>query len=114
MAEESFERGRMFWRGDDSKIVVLYSNGRWASYDDTWREGDPEYTCNTPQSPPTPKCGFGAAWCNHPEVHQGLGNAIDAERGYRGYVQEFDKGFVMQTDSGMTFCFYSNGVWDHR
>ena len=40
-----FEGGQMLWRGDTDNIYVLFNDGRWASYRNTWREDDPEYTC---------------------------------------------------------------------
>ena len=101
----------MFWREDNDRIYVLYNSGRWASYADIRRDGDPEYTCGTPKSPPTPKLGFGKIWCTYDEVHTGLGNATDAEWGENGAVQDFTGGMILQMDSGGTYVFYNSGTW---
>ncbi len=111
MAEEDFQRGRMFWRQDNGKIYVLYSNGHWGSYDDTWYEGDAEFTCGTLQSPPTPRFGFGKVWCTYSKVRQGLGDATNSEWGAHGAVQEFDGGLILQTGSGQTYLLYGDGTW---
>jgi hypothetical protein len=53
-------------------------------------------------------------WCDIPEIRAGLGNATDAERAYTGFMQQFDHGFMLQTDTRETFVFYSTGVWHIR
>jgi len=40
-AYEPFERGHMIWRDDTREIYVLYEDGSYESYEDTWQEGDP-------------------------------------------------------------------------
>ncbi len=111
LAQEDFGGGRMFWREDNDRIYVLYNSGRWASYADIWRDSDPEYTCGTPESPPTPKRGFGKIWCTYDAVRTGLGNATDVEWGEQGAVQDFTDGLILQTGSGRTYVFYNNGTW---
>ena len=123
IAEENFQRGKMFYREvidkDLYQAVALLNDGTWriAQIDRPFREGiDPEYSCrdaNTPaSSPPTPRNGFGLIWCLRPDIRDLLGNATDPERGYNGYVQEFDRGFVFRTDTGLTYVFYDNGRWE--
>ncbi len=121
IAEENFQSGKMFWRQpiDDGQAMVAYSNGRWAIYQSPpFYDGEPEYSCtdaNTPAiSPPTPKRGFGRMWCNIPEIRSGLGNALDAERGYQGVMQSFDNGFMLRSDNGAIYVFYSDGSWEQR
>jgi len=111
----------MFWREpiDYAQALVVFNSGTWRIFRHTpFVEGSPEFPCadeNTPaQSPPTPKRGFGTMWCDIPEIRSGLGNATDAERGFTGYMQQFDKGFMLQTDYGEIFIFYFNGVWEKR
>ena len=113
MAEETFQRGRMFWRKDkdDKYVIALYSNGTWGIYLADWKEGDPTFTCGPESSPPTPLRGFGRAWCKYPEIRSGLGNATDAERGYDATVQDFAQGMIWRTDSGATYVLYSS---DHK
>ena len=111
MAEEDFQHGRMFWRKDNDKIYVLYSNGSWERYDNIWRERDPVFTCGTQSSPPTPLRGFGKVWCTYSDVRQGLGDATNGEWGDYGAVQDFDGGLILQTESGRVYTFYSDGTW---
>jgi hypothetical protein len=119
VVEENFQYGKMFWREpvDLAQGLVLYNNGTWRIYPHApFVEGSPEYSCvdaNTPaQTPPTPKRGFGAMWCDIPEIRAGLGNATDTERGYSGAMQRFDNGFMIRTDTGGTFVFYAAGMWE--
>ncbi len=111
MAEEDFERGKMFWREDTDRHYVLYNNGNWASYADTWVDGLPSFACGTPSSPPTPQSGFGLLWCNNQGVRDGLGNATTGEFGDTGTVQQYANGFIIRTGGGSIYVFYGNGVW---
>ncbi len=111
MAQESFERGRMFWREDNDKIYVLYNSGYWERYDNIWQEGDAHFSCGTTSSPPTPQRGFGKIWCTYNTVRQGLGDATNAEWGEYGAIQEFSGGLILQTGSGQIYTFYSDGTW---
>jgi hypothetical protein len=111
MAEENFQRGRMLWREDNDKIYVLFATGYWAQYNDIWIEGEPEYTCGTSESPPTPKRGFGKIWCTYQNVRDGLGNAVNAEWATTGVAQTFNSGLILGTTSGNTHVLYSDGTW---
>ena len=110
MAQEDFQNGKMFWREDNDKIYVLYSNGAWARYDDLWQDGDPAYACGTPESPPTPARGFGKIWCTYNNVRNGLGNATNAEWGEGGTVQDYAHGTIIQTGSG-NYILFGDGTW---
>jgi hypothetical protein len=111
MAEENFQHGRMFWREDDRKVYVLYDSGRWERYEDTWREGDPTFSCGTEQHPPTPVRGFGKVWCTHELVRQGLGDATTIEQGDQGAVQDFGDGAILKTARGHIYVLLSDGTW---
>lgn len=118
IAEETFERGKMFWREpiDTAQALVLFNNGTWRIFTHTpYVEGSPEFSCvdaNTPaQCPPTPKRGFGMMWCDIAEIRNGLGNALDCERGYQGSMQQFELGSALRTDTGQVYVFYSDGSW---
>jgi hypothetical protein len=111
MAEEDFKRGLMIWRQDTAKIYVLYNDGRWERYDDIWQEGDPEFTCGMPSSPPTPKRGFGKIWCTYTNVQQDLGAATTAEEGDYGLVQSFYGGSALRTGGGWVYVLLDDGTW---
>jgi hypothetical protein len=111
MAREDFEGGRMFWRSDNDRIYVVYSGGTWRRHANTWQEGDPEFSCGTPESPPTPKRGFGKVWCTYNQVSQGLGDATTGERGEHDDVQDFAGGWMLRDEAGTTYTFFNNGTW---
>jgi len=121
IAEENFEGGKMFWREpiDFEQVLVLFNDGTWQIVKHSpFVEGSPEFSCpdaHTPsQCPPTPKRGFGMVWCDTPAIRSSLGNAIDCERGYQTLMQQFERGFMLQTDSGDNYVFYNNGQWERR
>ena len=99
-----FEGGQMLWRQDNAVIYVLTNDGRWAQYDDLWREGDAEFTCGESNNPPTPVRGFGRVWCDWPAVRQSLGAATAAEIGDAGgRAQDFANGMLLAAPDGSTF-----------
>ena len=108
-----FEGGQMLWRGDTDNIYVLFNDGRWASYRNTWREDDPEYTCGERNSPPTPVRGFGRVWCEQPGVRETLGAVTAAEIGDDGSaVQDFVNGAILAAPFGGLFVFEGeDGTW---
>jgi hypothetical protein len=120
-AEERFEFGQMFWRSDAidfGQALVAFNNGSWRIFEHApFVEGSPDFNCtdaNTPpECPPTPKRGFGMMWCDIGAIRSGLGNATECERPYGGVQQEFQRGFMLQTDSG-TFVFFNDGTWQRE
>lgn len=114
-ASEWFQGGRMLWRQDRDYMYVLYSGGSWSGYANTWREGDPPYSCpeSAPsQTPPTPLRGFGKIWCSYSNVRAGLGEAVEPETGFDSTLQDFDRGVIFQTSSGTTYILYADGSWE--
>jgi photosystem II stability/assembly factor-like uncharacterized protein len=116
MAEQSFEGGWMFWRGDTSEIYALPLAKPYGRFDDMWDESQPVYSCPElapSQTPPTPQRGFGLVWCNEPLVREGLGDAASSERLFEATLQEFDSGLIFSTDQGVTYILesQSNG-WE--
>ena len=121
VAEENFFGGKMLWREpiDVAQIVALFNDGTWQIVEHPpYVEGSPEFSCpdaNTPsQCPPTPKRGFGTVWCDTPEIRSRLGNATDCEWGYQGSMQQFERGFMLQSDSGAIYVLYDDGHWERR
>ena len=119
-AEERFERGIMLWRDTTDSVYVLYDDGTWAQYQDHFINGqDPEFTCGAPQSPPTPKRGFGKVWCLHPEVRNKLGNAVEEEVGFgmpgggpAEIFQDFQGGMMYQSNHFNTiFVLFNDNTW---
>jgi hypothetical protein len=116
MAEQLFERGRMFWRGNPALIYGLPVGQPYQGYEDTWNDSQPAYSCpelGPSQTPPTPQRGFGKAWCSDTELRQYLGNATSQERAFNATWQEFENGFIFRTDEGITYILASpTGNWE--
>ena len=101
----------MTWRQDNDRIYVHYDDGSWTSYANAWSEGDPDFTCGTPQNPPTPIRGFGKIWCTYDAVRSGLGNATGPEVGQTAQMQTFENGFILRSQAGNTYVFLDSGQW---
>lgn len=108
-----FEGGQMLWRGDTDTIYVLFNDGHWTGYGNTWRDGDPEYSCGQASSPPTPVRGFGRVWCEQPAVREALGAITAAEIGDdASAVQDFVNGTILRAPFGASFVLVGeDGVW---
>jgi TolB protein len=100
-AEQPFERGRMIWlegipaqstangQSQGPTIYVLYTDGSWQKYADTWTEDQPESDPSIvpPQGVYQPIRGFGKLWRTTPEVRDRLGWALAAEKGFNSTFQ---------------------------
>jgi hypothetical protein len=89
IAEQLFQRGRMFWLRPINQIWVLTEddddNKSWQVYEDTWEEGMPESVTDFAPTEPgllQPVRGFGLLWRESPELRADLGWAIAEEVGY--------------------------------
>jgi hypothetical protein len=113
-AEESFQGGYMFWRDDTKVIYVLYNNGTWQSFNDTWTTGQPE--TDTSIVPPPgyyqPKRGFGKVWRDNSSVRSTLGWATTEERGFYASVQQFSGGLMFWSNVRGIYVLYSDGRWE--
>jgi hypothetical protein len=78
-----FEGGHMIWRGDTTEIYVLYTDGTYQAYEDTWVEGEiVKIEELPPQGLVAPGRGFGKLWATQPDVRDRLGWATAEELGY--------------------------------
>jgi serine/threonine protein kinase len=114
-AQQSFERGVMFWRKDKDEIYVLAQGGSWQMHIDTWEEGMDEYSCPDVaqrQTPPTPIRGFGKVWCEQlGDPDADIGWAVNDERAYDAYWQSFERGLMWQGREGYIYALYHDGSW---
>lgn len=95
-AVEDFEAGLMFWRSDQDRVYVLFaSDHTWATYDDPWNEGDPEFSCSEAEAAGSPKRGFGKVWCSREIVRERLGAAVNEERGATLRIQTTGSGVLL-------------------
>jgi hypothetical protein len=100
-AYERFERGHMVWREDTREITVLYDNGSYETYEDTWQEGDPVDISGSP--PPghfAPVRGFGHLYAGQSHLRERLGWATTTEVGYTMTVETLPGGSGLYRVSG--------------
>jgi hypothetical protein len=110
----------MLWFSDELQIYVLFPDQTWQAYLDTWREGQPELSCNPlsvpPSSPPLPRRGFGKLWCTVDGLQDKLG-MIDREERLCQHtvVQRFEKGRLLACFEDATIRYFrllDDGKWD--
>jgi hypothetical protein len=89
----------MVWFDQDSRmskaIYVLFDDGSFARFDDTWEEGQPvSHNQNPPPGLYEPIRGFGKIWFEGTgaRVRERLGWATDQEQGGAGARQRFANG----------------------
>lgn len=89
VAEQLFQRGRMFWVQPTQQIWVLTitgeGRGTWTIYPDNFADGvDPDLdpALVAPEGLIQPERGFGKLWRNNPDVREALGWATTPEFGY--------------------------------
>jgi len=114
LVKQHFQNGIMFWRDDTRKIYVLYNEGTWRVYDDTWDESQPEGGHFTP--PPglsEPKRGFGKVWRDQlGGLNAAIGWGIEEEASVPAMqVQEFENGLAFFNTHGEGFILQRDGVW---
>ena len=109
LAKQPFERGLMFWREDLRLIYVLYADGSWSRYMDTYREDQPSYdeTIVPPAGLYQPVRGFGRVWREEEGVREGLGWATAGEQGGTGLLQAFQGGLMLLDPQGRAYVLYA-------
>jgi hypothetical protein len=108
VAEQVFQRGRMFWLRPTNQIWTLSTNDDgepiWQIYEDNFEEGMPE---SEPDFAPTepgliqPIRGFGLLWRENPELRAQLGWAISEEVGYLANY-EYHYGGTLDANNNFT------------
>ena len=115
-AVERFERGWMYWREDEVRIYVMYDDGHWQDYPDTWHEGEPETAGLIPPAGLLePKRGFGKVWRDHlggPAA--AIGWALEEERGVNSKVQDFAAGTMLAFEGRTYVLFRDLWSWSQR
>ena len=116
-AAEPFERGTMFYRDDEKKIYVLFSDKTWAVFDDTWNASLPVDLCPTitvAAGLSKPQRGFGKVWCEQSNVRAKLGAATAPEHGlYSALIQRFERGLIFASDQpNQVFVLLADNTWE--
>jgi hypothetical protein len=81
-AWQPFQRGLMLWLSDVGTITVMYADGTFAVYTDTWQEGMPEASVSAPPGLYAPVRGFRRVWDVLGGGGGDLGWAIAPEQGF--------------------------------
>lgn len=103
----------------DEQIYVLFPDGTWEGFEDTWVEGDPTFACNPlggeADSPPLPRRGFGKLWCSDPTLQEVLGAVPREERlCQHSVVQPFGDGRLLACFEDATiryFHLFDDNTW---
>jgi hypothetical protein len=113
-AEEVFQGGYMFWRGDSYYIFTLYNNGTFQGFNDTWTTAEPEWDASIVAPPGyyQPKRGFGKVWRNNSWVRATMGWGTTEERGFTGSVQQFERGMMFWSNVRGIYVLYNDGSWE--
>jgi hypothetical protein len=98
VVSQPFEQGLMVWRSDDRRIYALFADGTWASYPDSFREGELERDPNiyTPGELLQPVRGFGRLWRSDNALQERIGWATREEEPSLASVQFFDSGAILR------------------
>jgi hypothetical protein len=96
-AYQPFERGSMLWRSDRDTSYVFYSSGNWFPIEIGWDGGPSADRGAPPPGLQAPQRGFGYVWSTNDEIFNGLGWALDQERGFCALVQDFERGYILRS-----------------
>lgn len=109
-AWEVFERGYMFWRSDNNLAYALFTDNSWLPVNERWDGQSVPSRGEPPAGLRAPERGFGYAWAVRDDFFQRLGWATDQERGFCAIIQNFERGFMLQS-SDVEFC--QDNLYNH-
>ncbi len=112
-ALQTFQNGLMLWREDKQQIYVLFTDGTYASYPDTWVASQPAGGFFKPPSGLyEPQRGFGKVWREQLGGEKAkIGWATTRQEApIKLQIQVFDHGFAFIIDDGKDFkiLFFDN------
>ncbi len=97
-ALQRFDNGVMVWLEETGRIYAFINGGRWVSYEDTFREGDPESdpAFAPPAGKQQPVRGFGKVWREDPDLREAIGWAMTKEEPATALRQPFERGNILR------------------
>lgn len=97
-AIQRFDNGVMIWVQATGRIYAFLKDGRWFSYADTFREGDPESdpAFSPPDGRQQPLRGFGKVWRDHADLRDAIGWALAKEEPATAARLPFERGAVLR------------------
>jgi hypothetical protein len=113
-AELGFQRGTMYERFDTGEIYVLFADGQWSKYPDTWTAAEGDGGGISPDDPQLsiPKGSFGKVWNSDPLLEKSIGYAVNSDAHVMGgVVQQFANGIMLYSDQGFVYVVYNDGSW---
>jgi hypothetical protein len=117
-AEQSFERGRMYWSEKLDWMIAIIGDRRsrtWYLSTEKWDHAKadcvPRITPEPGSKPLQPVRGFGSWWCSEVRLQKAIGFAVEDEHGvYEDLLQEFERGFVLLGGDGSAYILFGDGV----
>ncbi|HAJ37277.1 MAG TPA: hypothetical protein DCL15_16530 [Chloroflexi bacterium] len=97
-AIQRFDNGVMIWVQETGRIYAFLSDGRWLSYADAFREGDPESdpAFSPPPGREQPMRGFGKVWREHADLRDAIGWALAKEEPATAARLPFERGAALR------------------
>lgn len=108
---QPFQRGLILNRLDARVIYVVYANGDWAQFTDSWNESMPVRSDNPELAPPEiglfqPERGIGKLWADNPVLRGNVGWATAPAEQFTGMLQSFTGGLLLGNQAtGDTYVF---------
>lgn len=90
-----FEHGTMFYRTDNGQIYVLFNNGTFSTYADTW-QGESYAEIDIPAGFFVPQRGFGKVWQDNANLKSQLGWATGLEVYYSASLSTIGSAIHLQ------------------
>ncbi|MBW7882970.1 MAG: hypothetical protein H3C34_10090 [Caldilineaceae bacterium] len=109
-AFQRFDGGVMVWVQEGSRVFVIFNDGTWQRFTDTWQEGEPERdpAIAVPAGKLQPIRGFGKLWRQVPSVREQLGWALAKEEAVGVQEQIFERGSMIRI-GGLAYTLVGTG-----
>jgi hypothetical protein len=112
-SQQAFYSGFVVANDTTGIIYVMYNNGTWQQFQNTWVPGEPVY--NPGLVPPPgwcqPEYGIGKVWRNETSVSQRLGWAKAPAQMTSGTSQQYQGGMMLWTSTTGVWVLYNNGTF---